>query len=92
MGEGGEDADGGTIRALLSEVSRLEASGFFASADTLPAQGGALRLFGPSGDTLLDLSLGGGSGDRWARVAGDSIIYRMPSWRVDRILPEAGTL
>jgi hypothetical protein len=45
-----------------------------------------------AGDTLLLLNIGSGEGDRWMRVEGDSVVYRIPSWRVSRVLPELSTL
>lgn len=90
--EDGSPADESRVRSLLGELTRLDASGFFASTDTLPSQEGSILALGSPGDTLLSLSLGTGSGDRWARVPGDSIVYRVPSWRADRVLPEPDSL
>lgn len=88
----GATAAGPPVRSLLAELTRLDASGFLAPSDTLPDQGGALRAFSNTGDTLLDLRLGAGDGDRWARVSGDSILYRLPGWRAGRLLPDAENL
>jgi len=85
-------AGSSAVRFLLGETARLDASGFFSSSDTLTAQAGALYLLNSTGDTLLDLRIGAGEGDRWARVAGDSITYRLPSWRIGRLLPERASL
>lgn len=87
LGDGGE-ADGTTVRSLLGEMARMDATGFYAPQDSLSSLGGSVRALDTAGDTLLFLEVGSGEGDRWARVEGDSIVYRIPSWRVSRILPE----
>jgi hypothetical protein len=89
-GEGGSDPL--LIRNLLDELAFLQASGFHAPGDSLAAAGGTVTALGRAGDTLLFLEVGAGEGDRWARVAGDSVLYRLPSWRVGRLLPERETL
>ncbi len=88
--EDGQEADAGTVRSLLGELVRLDASGFYAPGDTLTEPGGSLVAVGESGDTLFSMEVGSGEGDRWARVPGDSITYRLASWRVSSLLPEKG--
>lgn len=88
----GSEADGATVRSLLGELARMDASGFYGAQDSLPPLGGSVRAMDPAGDTLVRLDLGSGEGDRWVRVEGDSIVYRIPSWRVSRVLPELSTL
>lgn len=89
--EGGEDADLPTVRGILGEMARLDGSGFYGPAelDTLPALGGTVTGLGESGDTLFFAEIGSGDGDRWLRVPGDSVVYRIASWRAGRLLPEA---
>ena len=72
---------------MLGELARLDASGFYKTSDTLPPLGTVLRALGEAGDTLLTLEVGAGEGDRWLREVGDSILYRIPSWRVTRLIP-----
>lgn len=77
------------VRNILSELSDLRASGFLAAGDSLavlPAAGSVTAL-DTAGDTLGHVNLGAGEGDRWARVSGDSVIYRLPSWKVSRLAP-----
>jgi len=86
--DGEEPADPAKIRALLSGLASLDANGFYSSTDSLPGRGGGMTALDQSGDTLLVLEIGSGEGDRWARVSGDSIIYRLPSWSVGRLFPD----
>lgn len=88
-------ADGGAVDArqvqsLLNELGGgLVASRFVAAADSigqLPL-GGTTVAYGASGDRLATVTIGTGSGDRWGMVAGDSVRYRLPSFRVDAIVP-----
>jgi hypothetical protein len=88
----GAPADGSTVRNLLGELARMDASGFYAQEDSLPAAAGSVRALNASGETLLLLEMGAGEGDRWVRVQGDSIVYRIASWRAGRVLPEAEDL
>jgi hypothetical protein len=90
--EDGGEADGTTVRSLLGEMARMDATGFYAPQDSLSSLGGSVRALDTAGDTLFFLEVGSGEGDRWARVEGDSIVYRIPSWRVSRILPEVAGL
>jgi hypothetical protein len=91
MGDGSA-ADGATVRSILGELARMDASGFYGAQDSLPPPGGSIRAMDQAGDTLLLMDIGSGEGDRWVRVEGDSIVYRIPSWRVSRVLPELSTL
>jgi hypothetical protein len=49
---------------------------------------GSVRATDGSGTTLLYLEVGSGEGDRWVRVEGDSVVYRIPSWRAGQLLPD----
>lgn len=88
--EGGADADLPTVRGILGEMARLDATGFYgpAHADTLPELGGTVTGVGESGDTIFFAEIGSGEGDRWLRVPGDSVVYRIASWRAGRLMPE----
>lgn len=86
--EDGGKAEAPPVRTLLGQLANLRASGFVEEADTLPARAIRVTAAAPAGDTLVALELGEGDGDRWARVAGDSILYRFPSWRVSQVAPE----
>jgi hypothetical protein len=86
---GGEATNAATVRAILGEMTRLDASGFYAPGDSLADLGGTVRALDQGGSPLLYLEVGGGDGDRWIRVEGDSITYRLSSWRAGRLLPSA---
>jgi len=87
----GSEADGTTVRDLLSELARMDASGFYGAQDSLPLLAGTLRALDRTGQPLFYMEIGSGEGDRWVRVEGDSILYRVASWRASRILPALGS-
>ncbi len=84
-------ADPGALADLLGELADLRSTGFF--ADDLAASAGAgepaLRLMarGDPTDTLLELDAVERDAAYQIRVGGDSIVYQLPSWRVDRLIP-----
>jgi hypothetical protein len=88
-------ADGGAaresqVRSVLDELAGgLVASRFVADDDSLAArpQGGSTVAFSEQGDVLVEVTVGEGTGERWAMVAGDSVRYRLPAFRVDLIVP-----
>jgi hypothetical protein len=84
----GSPADSAAAQRILAELSGLDASGFVTASDTLSASGGWLTALGMAGDTLIHVELGSGDGERWLRVRGDSITYRISSWRAGRLLPK----
>jgi hypothetical protein len=86
--EGGGEADATKARSILTGLARLDASGFYSPQDSLPGREGSVRALDDQGTTLLYLEIGSGEGDRWIRVEGDSVVYRIPSWRADQILPD----
>jgi hypothetical protein len=86
--EDGGETNVTTVRGILGELARLDASGFYEAGDSLAARGGSIRALDGEGSLRLVLELGAGDGDRWARVSGDSITYRLASWRAGRLFPE----
>ncbi|HUF76626.1 MAG TPA: DUF4340 domain-containing protein, partial [Longimicrobiales bacterium] len=88
-------ADGGAVdepqvRSILGELAGgLVASRFVADDDSLAAlpSGGSTVAFSEEGDVLAEVTIGEGTAERWAMVAGDSVRYRLPSFRVDLIVP-----
>jgi hypothetical protein len=91
----GDPANARTVQAILNELGGgLVASRFVAETDSigrLPA-GGSTTAYTDSGDQLAAVTVGSGSGDRWAMAAGDSVRYRLPPFRVDLIVPRIETL
>jgi hypothetical protein len=76
------------VQSLLSELARLDATGFYLETDTLAPRAARIRALSAAGDTLAVLEVGSGDEDRWIRALGDSIVYRLASWRVGRLLPD----
>ncbi len=86
----GETADLRVVQGVLSELSGgLVAARFFAPTDSigLLPQGGRTVAYGSSGEELAVVTFGSGSGDRWGMAAGDSVRYRLPSFRIDAVAP-----
>lgn len=86
----GAPADEGAVRSLLGELHDLKGDGFLAEGDSLataPEGGRLVARASEGGATVVDLELGSGTGDRWARSAGGAVVYRIASYRLDRILP-----
>ncbi len=85
----GTSADPPTVRNLLSELRDLQATGFVQPADSIAAlpQGATVTVTSTDGRVLATLTLGDGTGDRWASVEGDSVVYRLTSFRSDRVAP-----
>jgi hypothetical protein len=57
--------------------------------DSLAAhpRAGATVAYSASGDVLAEVSIGTGTGDHWAMAAGDSVRYRIASFRANLIVP-----
>lgn len=87
--EGGDSVRAPAVQGILSQLARLVASGFVADGDSI----GALPLssrtvaYGSDGDVLAEVTVGEGSGERWARAAGDEYVYRVSTFRADRVAP-----
>ncbi len=87
--EGGDTVDASAVEALLMDMRDLRASAILAETDSLAQTppGGSLRLLDAEGAVLAEITIGQGERDRWARSAGDETVYRLPSFRIDRIFP-----
>ncbi len=93
--EDGSATDPGQVRSLLNELGGgLVASRFAGPADSIGAlpQGGITVAYSAAGDRLAAVTVGTGTGDRWATAAGDSVRYRIPPFRVDAIVPTRESL
>ena len=74
----------------MSELANLLAVGFLEEGDSLEVmdQGAITTAYDQSGNVLAIVTIGTGDSDRWARSAGDEVIYRIGLYRVDRIAPK----
>ncbi|MEQ1856895.1 MAG: DUF4340 domain-containing protein [Longimicrobiales bacterium] len=91
----GSSADARVVQGVLTELAGgLVASRFFEPTDSIGLMplGGTTVAYGASGEPLATVTVGSGSGDRWGMVAGDSVRYRLPSFRVDAIAPTLGSV
>ena len=43
--------------------------------------------YSESGDVLAEVTIGTGTGERWAMAAGDSVRYRIATFRANLITP-----
>lgn len=87
--EDGNAVDSSIMNGVLSELASLLAVGFLEEGDSLEVmdQGGVTTAYDQSGNILARVTIGAGDSDRWARAAGDGVIYRIGSYRVNRIAP-----
>ena len=88
--ENGSETSSTTMTGVMSELASLLAVGFLEAGDSLVAmdQGGVTTAYDESGNILAEVMIGSGESDRWARSAGDEVIYRIGSYRVERIAPK----
>lgn len=78
------------VENLLQQFGgALVAAGFVADGDSLAAlpQSGSTTAYSESGDVLAQVTIGSGSGELWAMAAGDSVRYRIATFRADLIAP-----
>jgi hypothetical protein len=98
--EGGGSARAQQVQGILGELGGgLVASRLVPDGDTLAARpaSGSTVAYSASGDVLAEVTVGAGlgpegTGDRWAMVAGDSVRYRLPGFRVNAIVPTRASL
>jgi hypothetical protein len=85
----GSNVDTAGVRIMLSELTQLRAVGFLTATDSIAAKpySGNVVALNEAGDTLGMLTLSGGPGDRWVRARGDSVMYRIGYYRVERLAP-----
>jgi hypothetical protein len=91
----GSPANARPVQNILNELGGgLVAARFVSETDSigrLPA-GGTTVAYTDTGEQLASVTVGSGTGDRWATAAGDSVRYRLPPFRVDLIVPRVETL
>lgn len=87
--DGGAAARSTGVQGILAELSRLVASGFVAEGDSIagsPALS-STRALNADGELLAEITVGEGTGERWARSGGDDYVYRVSTFRADRLAP-----
>ena len=47
----------------------------------------AAILVDADGNVLAEVTIGSGTSERWVKASGDDVIYRLASFRIDRITP-----
>lgn len=88
--EDGSEAVASQVRSLLTELGgSLVAAGIVGEGDSLATRpaGGSTVASSPAGDVLAEVTIGSGTGERWATASGDSVLYRIGSFKVDLITP-----
>lgn len=77
------------VQGVLAELARLVASGFVAEGDSIAALPRASRTvaYDADGQVLAEVTIGEGTGERWARTSGDEYLYRVSTFRADRVAP-----
>ncbi len=86
---GAAAAEQGAVQGVLQELATLRASGVIEEGDSLAVMPPAMSIaaLAEAGDTLAVIRLGEGEADRWVRARGNDTVFRLPSFRVDRLVP-----
>jgi hypothetical protein len=87
--DGGGAAARTAVDGILSELARMVATGFVESGDSLAGydQAAATTAITADGQVLVEVTLGEGEGDRWARSSTSDDLYRVSSFRANRVAP-----
>ena len=83
----GEPANANTMRSVLDELANLVALGFVEDGEAFEENPRRVIALGAEADTLGIVVITGDSGTRHARTPGSAIVFEIPSFRVDRIMP-----
>jgi hypothetical protein len=93
---GGKAADSAAVRGLLDAYRSVEAAGFASRAQADSARFAppdrSVRLLRADGSPLFTLLLDSIATGYWAKAGGDSTVYRIESWTVDRLMPADSVL
>ncbi len=87
--ESGDSVRATTVQGILAELAGMVASGFVAEGDSIGAlpRSSTTRAYGTGGDLLVEVTVGAGTGERWARSSTDEYVYRVSTFRADRVAP-----
>ena len=87
--DGGAEAIPSTVGGVLAELANMMATGFLEEADSLTGYPLATTTsaLSATGEVLAEISFGVGEGDRWARTSLAPYVYRVSSFRAQRVAP-----
>ena len=83
----GEPANANTMRSVLDELANLVALGFVEDGEAFEENPRRVIALGAEADTLGIVVITGGSATRHARTPGSAIVFEIPIFRADRIMP-----
>jgi hypothetical protein len=92
--DGGGPVSESGVAGILAELARMVATGFVQEADSLAAfpEDATTTALTADGEVLVRVTLGEGEGDRWARSSASGDLYRVSSFRANRVAPARETL
>ena len=87
--EGGAETNNDTATGVISELANLVAAGILVETDSLAQaeRGGGTVALDADGTVLAEVTIGAGVSEHWVTSFGDDVIYRLASFRIDRITP-----
>ncbi|MGH7581092.1 MAG: DUF4340 domain-containing protein [Gemmatimonadales bacterium] len=92
----GGRADSAAVGSLLDAYGQVDAAGFASAAQADSASFARpdrrTALLRADGTPLLTLAFDSTANGFWVRAEGDSTVYRMDTWSVDRLVPADSTL
>ncbi|HEY7480046.1 MAG TPA: DUF4340 domain-containing protein [Gemmatimonadales bacterium] len=92
----GGRADSSAVSALLTDYGDVQAAGFASAVQADSANFARperrIALLRADGSPLLNLTFDSTANGFWVRATGDSTVYRMDAWSVDRLAPADSTL
>jgi hypothetical protein len=82
------------VISIMEELATFRGTDFLVPGDSLYEMPQAITVtaLDAAGDTMTVVNLGEGARDRRGTVRGDSIVYRVPQFRIDRIAPPRANL
>ena len=93
VAESGAVPDSASVANILDEVDEIRAIGFTEEGSEFPAENvRRLVAMGEGGETLLSLEMAPVEAEYWVRAAGNDTMYRLASFRANRIAPEPDRL
>jgi hypothetical protein len=82
------------VTSIMEELATFRGTDFLVPGDSLYEMPPAITVtaLDAAGDTMTVVNLGEGERDRRGTVRGDSIVYSVPQFRIDRIAPPRANL